>query len=139
MYLTNLYCNSIVLDQFSRHILREEARDSPSRSKADSLALGVAQSLTAAGDWDNELSVAEFVFCLMPFRHTATLDRLTEVLRQIDLRASQEAKKSNLLDKFRKQTLRRLQHLQDRFKVAHTSLLPVVYRSYICDVLVYFY
>lgn len=121
------------MDQFSRHILRLEDAGSALRVKADELALSVAEELTSTPDWDRDLSVGEFVFSLMPFRHSATLDRLTKVLQRVDSRAEEEAKACSLLTKFRKQTLRRLQHLEDRFKVHITvsSLKSFLFISFL--------
>lgn len=109
-----------MLDQFSRHILRQEPPDSELRREADRQALHVAEIITSTDGWDQNLSVGEFVFSLMPFRHSATLDRLKEVLRKIDARRSREMQGVNLLEKFRKQTVRRLQHLEDRNEVSLT-------------------
>jgi hypothetical protein len=69
--------------------------------------------------------VAEFVFVLMPFRHNQNISRLQNILHQIDSREMEEQQGLELLNKFRKQTLRRLQHLQDRSKVSCLiTLLP---------------
>jgi uncharacterized protein (DUF924 family) len=110
----------ILLDQFSRHIYRYQgvASDAIERQYADSLALSAIESLTSRlPNWDENLSVSEFVFGLMPFRHSATSKRLENVMNFINERQERELNGIDLLTKFRKQTLRRLQHLQDRDKV----------------------
>ena len=107
----------IVLDQFSRHIYRSLAPDSALRKKADSLASVAADMLTSMPTWDQSLSVAEFVFTLMPYRHASTLDRFNQVMTAIDRRFQKEEESVELLTKFKKQTVRRLQHLQDRAQV----------------------
>lgn len=110
----------ILLDQFSRHIYRYQglASNAIERKHADSLALSAIESLTSRlTNWDENLSVSEFVFGLMPFRHSATSKRLENVMKLINQRQERESNGIDLLTKFRKQTLRRLQHLQDRDKV----------------------
>jgi uncharacterized protein (DUF924 family) len=107
----------IVLDQFSRHIYRSLTADNPLRKKADIMASVAADILTSAERWDQNLSIAEFVFTLMPYRHASTLDRLNQVMISIDKRFQKEEESAELLTKFKKQTVRRLQHLQDRAQV----------------------
>lgn len=108
----------IILDQFSRHIYRPLPSDAMERLVADQYALQVAERLTSTPNWDKGLTIDQFIFSLMPFRHSATLNRLQYVLESIDQRLSIHEKYFDLLHKFRKQTLRRLQHLQDRNAVS---------------------
>mmetsp|Transcript_1456 Transcript_1456/g.1595 ORF Transcript_1456/g.1595 Transcript_1456/m.1595 type:complete len:1112 (+) Transcript_1456:180-3515(+) len=105
----------LLLDQFSRHIYRLQnvSSDDPRRAIVDAKALKVAEGLTAVEGWDIGLSIHEFVFSLMPYRHTPTVERLTEVIVLISKREKTETEAMDLLHKFRKTTLRRLQHLQD--------------------------
>ena len=117
----------IVLDQFSRHIYRQLPPDASKRQDADNLALKIAEDLIDSGSWDEELNVEEFVFSLMPFRHSATVDRLNMVMSLIDRRLTTRAEEDDLLQKFMKQTTRRLQHLQDRVKVCSTELSYDIY------------
>lgn len=111
----------VVLDQFSRHICRLKGKQETEtdQKKADELALDVARRLF--GDSESPellgLSVAEYVFSLMPLRHTATVNNLSFVLERLEAKEAAEAKAMELLNRFRKQTVRRLQHLQDRAKV----------------------
>jgi uncharacterized protein (DUF924 family) len=135
----------IVLDQFSRHVyrFRQLSPDSDIRKKADCMALQLSESILDASEstfeglnsdnsdislpslsrphgainWDKNLSIGEFVFSLMPLRHSATLDRLNKVIEEIDRREGVELMSTDLLKKFRKQTMRRLEHLNDRAKV----------------------
>mgnify|MGYP003385884506 CR=1 FL=1 len=107
----------IVLDQFSRHIYRSLTPDNPLRKKVDALASVATDKLTSMPAWDQNLSVAEFVFTLMPYRHASTLDSLNKVMSSIDSRFQKEQENVELLTKFKKQTVRRLQHLQDRAQV----------------------
>jgi adenylate kinase family enzyme len=132
----------VILDQFSRHICRLEAQESENLSEskesvlrsdrqvlADKMALDLAQKLhgehvdlSAAIEAQVHLNLpmAEYVFSLMPLRHTATVSHLSFVLERLQLKEKQEAKSAELLQRFRKQTVRRLQHLQDREKVRLT-------------------
>lgn len=109
----------IVLDQFSRHIFRAKKlpADAIERKQADALALKIAKKLHENTFVTLNLPMAEYVFSLMPLRHTATIDHLTFILSNLKSKESVEANSMELLNKFRKQTVRRLQHLQDREKV----------------------
>ena len=107
----------IVLDQFSRHIYRSLDPDSPLRKKADAMASSAADMLTRMPAWDQNMAVPEFVFALMPYRHASTIERLNQVMDNIDKRFERENESAELLKKFKKQTVRRLQHLQDRNQV----------------------
>ena len=127
----------IVLDQFSRHIFRfnNVPPGASEREEADSQALAVAEKifdtiglLTDKSDrcglsvgWDMNLTVVEFVFSLMPFRHSPTLERLRLVLEEIDRRYAAESDQIDILKKFRKQTVRRLENLEDRAKAEETD------------------
>jgi uncharacterized protein (DUF924 family) len=127
----------IVLDQFSRHIyrLRGLASDHCDRKAADTLALAVAEELTSRPGWDDDLSVPEFVFSLMPFRHSATIERLQGVMASIARRQSSESEAMDLLHKFSKQTIRRLQHLQDISRVRSTPPSTDPYLVRYCHIL----
>jgi uncharacterized protein (DUF924 family) len=119
----------IVLDQFSRHIYRQmnlpaEAKE---RVLTDQLALSITEKFiasTSSASSTKDLQIDQFVFSLMPFRHSATVERLQFVLNSIDQKIATQEKYSDLLNKFRKQTLRRLQHLQDRSAVRPSHPLP---------------
>jgi uncharacterized protein (DUF924 family) len=109
----------VVIDQFSRHIYRYQniPIDSPIRKNTDNTALKLAEDLIKqSNNWDKDLSIAQFVFALMPYRHTPTTNNLDIVMSLIDNRKKREEEEISLLEKFRKETLRRLQHLQDRAK-----------------------
>ena len=109
----------IVLDQFSRHICRLHGKElmQDKQKLADELALDVAQRLHSSEEKTLGLSIPEYVFSLMPLRHTATVDHLSHVLECLQKKERVEEKSMELLNRFRKQTTRRLQHLQDREKV----------------------
>ena len=114
------YMALIVLsDQFSRHVyrLRGLPQQDPQRQHADAIALRVADCLTARDNWEQGLSMSQYVFALMPYRHSANVSRLETVLSFIEKRETLETWSGELLSRFRKQTVRRLQHLQDRAKV----------------------
>ena len=126
----------IILDQFSRHVFRamKEPQDSARRRDADKKALNICEDATGYQEsssidkmeiihdekrqrfrlhWDKELKVSEFIFFLMPFRHSATIYRLEYVLDCIEERKRKSIEDINLFDKFRSQTYRRLQVLYD--------------------------
>ena len=109
----------VVVDQFSRHIFRHRrlSLEDPERTRADSYALEVATGLTLLPNWSLNLSMAEYVFSLMPFRHSATIEHLKMVMASIEEKGISEIWNNELLNRFRKQTIRRMQHLQDRAKV----------------------
>lgn len=109
----------IVLDQFSRHICRLHEKElmQDKQKLADELALEIAQRLHSSEEKTLGLSIPEYVFSLMPLRHTATVDHLSHVLECLQKKERVEEKSMELLNRFRKQTTRRLQHLQDREKV----------------------
>lgn len=108
----------VVLDQFSRHICRLKGKEISKAEQiaADEQALDMAKRFHERENVLN-LSMPEYVFSLMPLRHTATVDHLSYVLKCLECKESVEAKSVELLNRFRKQTIRRLQHLQDRKKV----------------------
>jgi uncharacterized protein (DUF924 family) len=112
----------VVLDQFSRHIYRLQGKvdTEADQKKADELALAVARRFHSEIGPSNvlNLSVAEYVFSLMPLRHTATVDNLSFVLDRLQGKEAVECRSMELLNRFRKQTVRRLQHLQDRARVS---------------------
>ena len=93
-------------DQFSRHIYRKLPSEATERKEADTRALALAEQLVLRADWPGTLSTPEFVFSLMPFRHSSTLERLEAVLRFISERNGVSGKDQELLTKFQKQTLR---------------------------------
>jgi uncharacterized protein (DUF924 family) len=72
----------LLLDQFSRHIYRHDAGK---RASNDVAALALAEEFVHAG-FHLQVPVPYFVFALMPFRHSATPDRLEMVLKEIDTR-----------------------------------------------------
>ena len=113
------------MDQFSRHIFRYEClpSDAEERIKADSISLSIAMDLhnSLIPNIDNNslllTPMSEFVFSLMPLRHTPTTTNLNFVLKRLTQKEEADSFADNLLDKFRKQTVRRLQQLEDREKV----------------------
>lgn len=128
----NLYSNIaliVVLDQFSRHIVRylstNDCIDSNTmttadlKSRADAMALRISQQLySLLYNECIQLPMPYFIFSLMPLRHNSTITNLRSVLHYITTKEQHESKQNDLLIKFRKQTIRRLQHLEDREKVS---------------------
>ena len=122
-----IHCNLahiVLLDQFSRHIFRYKKLDddNPLRVQADLLAIESTEALIGRTNWLEQLSSTEIVFALMPYRHTPTLVRLRYVLEMLDLKQNLETKALELMNKFRKQTILRLQRMEDRNKVSSMNL-----------------
>lgn len=113
----------VVLDQFSRHICRHVGSMEQEQRAADLLALQVSKSFfgcNASHDCCSpsldvmSLPMPQFVFALMPLRHASTVSDLRYILDKLKEKEDNEEKHLLLLSKFRKQTTRQLQHLQDR-------------------------
>jgi uncharacterized protein (DUF924 family) len=118
-YRTSCIALIILLDQFSRHIYRHMKlpNDHEKRRTTDVLALEVAMKLHERPDLVMDLPMAEYVFSLMPLRHNQTISHLEFILKCLTDKESFSIKGDELLQRFRKQTTRRLQHLQDRERV----------------------
>ena len=114
--LTPIVALIVVVDQFSRHVyrLRDLLPEAPERARADALGLQLSEELMSHPGWEVRLSMSQLVFCLMPLRHSANVERLGRVAEIIERRQAQHEWNTELLERFRKQTTRRLQHLQDR-------------------------
>lgn len=113
----------VVLDQFSRHICRHVGSMEQEQRAADLLALQVSKAFfgwnvspdSCSPSLDvMSLPMPQFVFALMPLRHASTVSDLRYVLDKLKEKEECEEKHLLLLSKFRKQTTRQLQHLQDR-------------------------
>ncbi len=99
----------IVLDQFSRHVYRNEVR--PDENDVKALALS---KLMLRRQWHLELPVPLAVFSLMPLRHTPTVPRLETVVREVERRAARLHSAQDLLQKFRRATVFRLDILRSK-------------------------
>ena len=106
----------VLLDQFSRHVYRNSDDRDARVAANDRIAVIIAEDLLDnKPDWLSELTVAEQIFVLMPFRHTQkTCPRLLRCLDLLDERAKLEDEHQDLLQKFRKTTLRCYQDLQGK-------------------------
>ena len=122
----------VVVDQFSRHIYRyrKVPIDAVERSQSDLIAFELAKKLHTNPIYQNELlklPLDKYIFSLMPFRHNASVDNLTFALERTRIKeehdSSLNAFGDELLQKFRKQTIRRLQHLQDREMVGLVTIV----------------
>ena len=110
----------VVLDQFSRHIyrLQELEKEDERRQFADQLAMQATEDLIQHNTyWWHHYSSTEIIFALMPYRHSPTIARLEYISSILDQKESREKEGLELMNKFRKQTITRLQRLQDRQKV----------------------
>jgi tRNA(Ile)-lysidine synthetase-like protein len=104
----------LVLDQFSRHAYRDRnaAVNVERLGRNDAHALAVVEQHLLPKRWHEMLSVPLFVFALMPLRHSPTPERLNEVLAAIEARRQLQEQHGDLLEKFRRTTTGRLQHLR---------------------------
>ncbi|RLN90769.1 hypothetical protein BBJ28_00021005 [Nothophytophthora sp. Chile5] len=104
----------VVLDQLSRHVyrVRNVAANEEQRRRNDAHALAVVEEDLLARRWHEQLSVPHFVFALMPLRHSPTPERLNAVLATIEARREMQVEHADLLEKFRRTTTSRLQHLR---------------------------
>lgn len=102
----------VLLDQFSRHVYRGK-RDCKEQSRSDTLALFHAHEAVRK-NFHVVYSVPEMIFALMPLRHTPTQDHLKLVLKICDARAASCTSSLELLQKFRKTSFVRLQHLEGK-------------------------
>ena len=83
----------IVLDQFSRHIFREEMNEKvrgqrPTIDGCDALALDLSKFLFSSKEKKSNLlsttlTVPQYVFALMPFRHSAKQENIEFVMNQL--------------------------------------------------------
>jgi tRNA(Ile)-lysidine synthetase-like protein len=99
----------LVLDQFSRHVYRHINKEQLKQNDATALCL-IHELMEKK--WHENLPIPQFVFVLMPLRHTPTAERLKELLVTIEKRKRVQDQHVDLLEKFRKTTQNRLQHLQ---------------------------
>ena len=121
----------IVLDQFSRHILRHYENNSsnrkqslPTKESLDRLALKTAELLTK--DHQAELDCGMIplpmrVFALMPYRHASTMESVKYVQKNVEEMAVLEEQNEAMVGRFRKATNRRLAVLQDEQRRTGTT------------------
>lgn len=112
----------IVLDQFSRHILRHHQSSTatrtqlPDQTSLDRWALQTAELL-----WKDHaqelhcgmLPISMQIFSLLPFRHASNLESVSLVQSRIEELSSLSTQFENMLGRFRKATNRRMAVLQD--------------------------
>ncbi|CAI5747310.1 unnamed protein product [Peronospora destructor] len=104
----------LVLDQFSRHLYRNcnVAANVEQLKRNDAHALAIVEHNLLANCWHETLPVPHFVFALMPLRHSPTPERLDGALGAIEIRRQLQQQHGELLEKFRRTTTGRLQHLR---------------------------
>lgn len=105
----------VLLDQFSRHVYRH-SDNNEQLLRNDAHALQLAQVLVEK-HWHEALDVPRFVFVMMPLRHTPTAERLHTVLESVAARETLQSAHMDLLEKFRRTTQSRLQHLRGEKRV----------------------
>jgi len=111
----------ILLDQFSRHIYRKSGNAIQielNTKKALKLSNMIIFNKSYFG-----FTVPEFIFMLMPFRHISTEKNLNFVLEMIDLKKDELQRSCDLLEKFKKTTKSRLDHLQPKIDLKTYDVL----------------
>ncbi len=113
----------IVLDQFSRHILRHYENQNnlpkstlPTKESLDRLALTTAELLVEDHQAELDCGMVPLpmrVFALMPYRHASTMESVKYVQQTVEEMASLEEQNEAMVGRFRKATNRRLAVLQD--------------------------
>ena len=99
----------VVLDQFSRHIYRHDPDRDEKVARCDEKAVGVVDACVTKR-WDARVAAPQQVFLLMPYRHTqSSVARLRVAMERLDARLAAHASVGDLVEKFRKTTLRCLQ------------------------------
>ncbi|CEG43323.1 trna-lysidine synthetase [Plasmopara halstedii] len=125
----------LVLDQFSRHVYRDRsiATNREQLARNDIHALAIVEQNLLFKCWHKNLPVPHFVFALMPLRHSPTPERLHDVLASIEARNQLHEQHKDLLNKFRRTTTGRLQHLRGDFEIESTKVPDddILERSYI--------
>jgi tRNA(Ile)-lysidine synthetase-like protein len=113
----------LVLDQFSRHVHRHAPDRDARVAAADARAVLVTERCVSRG-WDRVVPAPHQVFLLMPYRHTQrSVARLREAMRALDERVDADAKRADLIAKFRRTTLRCLQDLEGKQHVEGDEIL----------------
>jgi tRNA(Ile)-lysidine synthetase-like protein len=118
----------VVLDQFSRHILRfgfSNNRPLPIvQSMFDQLALKTSELLMEHHSKEIEcgmIPMPMYIFALMPYRHANSIKAVQYVQDCIGLAAGQHTHMETMLGRFRKATNRRMALLQDEERRTGTS------------------
>jgi tRNA(Ile)-lysidine synthetase-like protein len=116
----------IVLDQFSRHILRhyenknnnllQQKQPLPTKESLDQMALATAELLVKDHQAELDCGMVPLpmrVFALMPYRHASTMESVRYVQQIVEVMAALEEQNEAMVGRFRKATNRRLAVLQD--------------------------
>ena len=102
-----------LFDQFSRHIYRNENEESHQNKtiKANTAkALELSQLFISKG-WDKFLRDREFVFLMMPFRHSRTAENIKYVIEKTKNRTEANSEETKLLNKFQSVSIKCLEHM----------------------------
>jgi len=99
----------LLLDQFSRHIYRDHPNKKYKLEHNDKLSTDIVECCVQKGVV-NRLTIPQRVFLLMPFRHSPTQTRMNFVLDEIKDMEAVQVQQNQLLTKFRRNTIRRIQN-----------------------------
>jgi uncharacterized protein (DUF924 family) len=114
----------ILFDQFSRHIYRDQSNESNKNAlkEKDSYALKWSKQLVNdKKDLLFALPMGQFVFSLMPFRHSRIEENLKIVLELLEEREKIENDDIKLLDRFKKTTIRKLYDAESETKQENSN------------------
>jgi len=99
----------LLLDQFSRHVYRDSVDRDQKVKHNDLLALDITNRCIQK-DVLERLEIPQRIFLLMPFRHTPTMDRMNLILSYIENMGKVQEQQKQLLTRFRRNTIRRIQN-----------------------------
>ncbi|TDH71298.1 hypothetical protein CCR75_004640 [Bremia lactucae] len=122
----------LVLDQFSRHVYRDRnsAYNQAQIARNDIHAVSIVEQTLLPNCWHKELPMPHFVFALMPLRHSPTPERLQYVLEAIEAKRQLHMQHGDLLEKFRRTTTGRLQHLRESKLLDELSDMDILERGF---------
>ena len=97
----------IILDQFSRHIYRNENTEQININTIKALE---NSKLMIKNNWHQIFNVPKFVFFLMPFRHTQIPENIEYVIKLTNERKTTIGQENDLLNRFYNASVKRLEH-----------------------------
>ena len=113
----------VVLDQFSRHVYRHDPDRDEKVARCDEKAVGVVDACVSKR-WDTRVTAPQQVFLLMPYRHSRrSVARLRVAMERLDARLAANKQAGELVERFRKTTLRCLQDLEGQTYAAGDEIL----------------
>nr|CCA21772.1 tRNA(Ile)lysidine synthase putative [Albugo laibachii Nc14] len=118
----------IVLDQFSRHIYRKRSDRDELVARNDKLSTKLVTHLIEK-KWHLNMAIPQYVFAMMPIRHSPSAKGLKMLLKEVDSRKVLGHEEKELLDKFSRTTQQRLLHLQGTDSNTQTEVYDILERQ----------